>query len=394
MNNKLFLKITVLLSGFVVMADLVVIPAVGGIFASFPKANPILYSFFLTGPFLFSLFASILCGILARFISKKHLMIGSYILFIVAACGGALVDNIYYLVTMRLLVGFAYGLALAANMGLIAEVFPDEKERSTMMGLSTAAISVWGILIPLASGYLAVADWHNSYYIYLVSIFILLMIVAFVPKTPPEGKQSSDRTSTTKDGLPFAKFIPVVIAFLLVNIFYNISMYHIAFYLSEAKLGDSSTAGIITSIFILGSFIVSIFFSAIYMRIKRGTPILIFLLMAIGYMVLAYPSNIWTVGIMGLLIGASYGIGISYYYMHASMIVPSSAMSLAMGIIGASMSLGGFLSSYALTAYQTVLGITTITPTFLYIGISLAIGGVLSIILTIQSRREPESTEG
>lgn len=370
------------------MADLVVTPAAQGIFENFPDANPSLYSLFLTGPFFFSLLASLLCGFLARFISKKYLMIGSYILFILAACGGALVDNIYYLVVARLIVGFAYGLSLAANMGLLAEVFPDEKERSTMMGFSNATISVWGILIPLVSGYLSVQNWHNVYFIYLVAIPILGMIVLFVPKTPPEGTQVTDDAQASKESLPLAKFIPVVVAFLFLNIFYNISMYYIVFYLTETGLGDSSTAGIVTALFVLGSFLVCMFFSPIYMRVKRGTPIFIFVLMGLGYVVLAFPSNIWIVGLMGLIIGASYGLGVSYYYMHASTIVPPSSISLGMGIIGAAMSLGGFLSSYFLSLYQLMLGVKTITPTFLYIGISLLIGGAISIFLAIRSQKK------
>ena len=77
--------------------------------------------------------------------------------------------------------------------------------------------------------------------------------------------------------------------------------------------------------------------------------------------------------------------------MHTSMIVPLEVVSLAMGILSAVLSLGGFLSSYALELYKTVLNVDTIAPTLLYIGISLAIGGLLSIILTIRARKNPVS---
>lgn len=393
MKNKLMAKLTILLIGFAVMGDMVVIPAVGGIFGSFPDADPMFISLFLTGPLFFTLIGSILCGIMARYISKKYLLIGSYLLFIVAACGGALVDNMTYIVTMRLLVGLTYGFTPTAAMGLIAEVFSEEKERSTMMGSYNASTAVWGVLMSLAGGYLAVSDWHLSYYVYLVSIPILVTIFAFVPKTPPEGKQSPDGAEAAKERLPYGKFIPIALAFLFINIFYSVIMYYIAIYVEETGLGDASVAGVMSSAGTVGIFLAGLLFSVIYLRVKRGTPIIFFLVMAAAYIIMAFPTNVWVVGIMCVLAGGAFGLNISYYYMHVSMIVPPGVMSLAMGILGAALSIGGFLSSYALMGYQAALGVSTIAPTFLYIGLSLGVCGVISIILTARAGKNLAASE-
>lgn len=391
MERKLLLKITFLFLNFVTMADMVVIPAAGGIFASFPDASPILQMLFLTGPLFPSVIGSLLCGYLAKHISKKYLMIGGYVIFIIGACGGALIDNIYYIVTMRMIVGISYGFVPTAGMGLIAEVFLDEKERSSMMGMYNAASTVLAVVMSLLAGFLAVGNWHHSYYIYLASIPILIMIMAFIPKTPPEGKEASDGASSEKEGLPFVKFLPMVASFLFINIFYNIVLYYIAIYLEEVNLGSASVAGILTSAGSIGSFCFSLLFSTLYMRVKRGIPIIAYLVMALAYVFMAFPSNVWVVGIMCFLAGGAYGLSLGYYYMDASMILPPGVMSLGMGILGACLSLGGFLSSYALGLYKAVLHVDKIAPTFLYIGISLAIGGLLSIILTVRSRKNSVS---
>ncbi|MCR4437401.1 MAG: MFS transporter [Clostridiales bacterium] len=391
MKSKLLLKTTVLLVTFASMADMVVIPAVGGIFASFPDASPFLMGLFLTGPLLLCVIGSVLCGFLAQYISKKYLLIGAYVLFIIASCGGALIDNIYYIVAMRLLVGLSYGLSMTLGMGIIAEVFLDEKERSFMMGANSSAASALGIAMSLLGGYLAVGNWHHSYYVYLAAIPILIMIIAFVPKTPPEGKKASDVAASGKERLPIAKMLPVVVSYLIFNALYYIALYYIAIYLEEVKLGDASTAGIMSSLSTIGSLCAGILFSIVYMRVKRGTPIIAFLVMAGTFIVLAFPSNIWVIGIMCFMGGLAYNFGSSYYFMHTSMIAPPGVMSLAMGIITATMGIGGFLSSYALSLYQAVLKVNTMTPTFLYIGITLAIGGLLSILLTIKSKKNPVS---
>lgn len=387
MKSNLMTKITIVLLTFAIMGDMVVIPAAGGIFGTFYDASPVLLNFILTGPMLISVGASFLCGFLARSISKKNLIVSAYVLFIISACGGALIENIYYIVVMRAIAGFTYGIVGAAATGLIAEIFIEEKVRSSMMGIYNGMMSLCGVVMSLVSGFLAVGSWKSSFYVYLAAIPILILAVFFLPKTPPEGISSED-ASESKDRLPLGKFVPVVLAFLTLSALYYIVVYYIAIYVEEMQLGDASTSGMLGSVATIGSFVACMFFSVIYMRIKRATPILIFFCTSIAYLVMAFPTNVWIVGIMSFLAGAAYGLAMSYYFMHASMIVPSGVMSIAMGIINAAIGLGGFLSSYILELYKAVLGVEIMAPTFLYIGITLAIGGVVSIILTIRARKE------
>jgi MFS family permease len=379
-------KLTIVLLTFAVMGDMVVIPAAGGIFATFANASPGLLNFIMTGPMLISVLASFLCGFLARSISKKHLLIGAYVLFIVSACGGALIDNIYYFVIMRMLAGFTYGIVGTATAGLIAELFLEEKERSSMMGAYSGAMSVLGAAMSLVAGFLAVGDWHASFYVYLAAVPILILAIIFLPKTPPEGKVSTGETADA-DRLPLGKFLPVAVACLLFCSLYFVVAYFVAVYLEETQLGDASIAGIFSSVSTGGLFITSILFSPIYMRLKRATPIIAFLSAAIAYIVMAFPSNVWIVGCMIILSGMAMGLAQSYYYMYTSMIVPSGVISLAMGIITAVIGLGGFFSSLVLELYKAVFKSQTIAPTFLYIGITFVIGGLVSMMLFIRSRK-------
>ncbi|HWR42104.1 MFS transporter [Sporomusa sp.] len=382
MINTLLVKVTILLVSFACMADLVIIPAIGGIYSALPDADPVLLDFILTGPMLIAVFSSLLCGILAKKISKKHLLIGAYIIFIIATCGGALFTNIYYIVAMRALVGFAFGIVSVAAMGLIAEVYIEEAERSSMVGLYNGIMAGIGIIMSLISGFLAVDDWKNSFYIYLLGIPILIMIFAYLPKTPPEGKEKS---SERAERLPLTQVSTVAIAFFLFNALYCIVCYYIALYLEEIQLGDASTAGILTSVGTIGSLCGSLLFSPIYLRLKSATPITAYFVMGAAYIVLSFPSNIWIVGAMCLLAGMAYGIGLSFYFMHASMIVPPSVISATMAIMAVSVNLGTFFSSYALNIYKAMLHIQTIAPTFLYIGITLVILGVLSMVPILRS---------
>ncbi|HWR42973.1 MFS transporter [Sporomusa sp.] len=378
MRNSSLLKLTILIANFACMADMVIIPAAGGIFAAFPDADPKLLDLILTGPMLASIAGSLLCGFLARYFSKKYILIGAYVLFIIGSCGGAWFANIYYVLVMRMIVGFAYGFVPTGIFALVSELYEEEEERSVMVGLVTASVAIWGIILACISGFLAVDDWRYSYYVYYAAIPILLMLVVFLPKTPPEGCNKE----VVEERMPIFKVGGVALACFGFNTLYNIVVYYIAIYLQEAQIGDASTAGVITSMGTLGCMVSSLFFGKIYSGLKGVTAAVAYIAMAVAFIILSHPADIWTIGAMCLLTGAAFGIGINYYYMHSSMIVPPSIISLVMAIIAIAMNLGTFASSYALTLFQTIMHVRTIAPTFLYVGVIFGIWGVLSITST------------
>jgi small-conductance mechanosensitive channel len=61
-------------------------------------------------------------------------------------------------------------------------------------------------------------------------------------------------------------------------------------------------------------------------------------------------------------------------------------MTLSIAILTASMNIGGFLSPFFFDAYQSIFQLKTVASTCLYIGITLAVGATISIILAIRSR--------
>ena len=78
-RRSLYLKLTILLSGGVMMADLAVYPAAEKIFEAFPK--PIQDAeFYSHRTVLILIFSSVLCGVMAQYIGKKALISGAYVL--------------------------------------------------------------------------------------------------------------------------------------------------------------------------------------------------------------------------------------------------------------------------------------------------------------------------
>ncbi|MDR1572783.1 MAG: MFS transporter [Clostridiales Family XIII bacterium] len=393
--SAIWSKITIILLSFAIMSDMVVIPAIGGIYGTFYDANAFLLNFVLSGAMLMNVVGAIVGGFLVRVFSKKHLIMASYVLVILSGLFGAAIDNIYYVVAMRVIIGFSYGLAATAITGLIAAVFTDEKERSFVMGSYFGIASLWGLIMSVISGFLAVTDWHHSFYVYLLAVPILALAAAFLPKTPPEGKEKDGleqgrETSVAGGGdrekLPL-RFLPAALACVILFTLYFIVVYLIAVYVQEEQLGDSSTAGLLDALIMIGVVVACLLFSAIYMRIRRAVIVIAFLVLAVCYLVLSFSNSVWLSGLMCLFVGASYGLGVSYYMMYASTTVSPRLVSMALGIMNANIGLAGFFSVYVSDLYRTVFNAESLANSFLYVGLTLLICAVLSFVLALRAKK-------
>ena len=213
------------------------------------------------------------------------------------------------------------------------------------------------------------------------------MIIAVVPKTPPEGRAGPGKMAVGKSAFPMKRFIPLVLAFMMYTALYMISVYYVSFYLEETKLGGTSLAGIISAVGTASGFLAGLTFTLVYMKIKKATPAIFILLTAVAYLMLALSANIWLAGIAYFICSAAYITLNSYYFMYATTIVPAETMTIAMAILNAAMSIGGFLCSYIFDAYQSVFSTSSITTTYSHIGVTLLIGSMLSAVLFVRSRK-------
>ena len=397
MNSKvkLITKIVLLLAMFSSMADMLVTPAFEQIASSFPEISSSVYNLFLTGPMITYTVATILTGVLAWRISKKHLLVGSYILFAVSAGGGAFIPEMGYMIAMRLVAGFAYGISATAAMALIVELIVDETERSKMMGAMNSVSAAIGVALSLVGGFIVTGtgNWRPVFIPYWFSVVILVLIIAFIPRTAPEGRGKSETDKTKQDKFPTKKLLPILLSFAAVGALYFISLYYVSFYVDETGMGDAGTAGVLSSVGTASGFLAGLTFSQMYAKVGRVTPTVSIFIIALGFLGLAFPTNIWLVGVMYFLLGFGYITLNSYYFMHSSMIVPPGVMTITMGILSAVMNIGGFVSAYLYDAYGMVFNAESTASRFLYIAITLAVGGVISIILAIRSRTKTDMPE-
>jgi predicted MFS family arabinose efflux permease len=289
-------------------------------------------------------------------------------------------------------------------MTIIADIFNDESKRSSMLGVYNGGMSAVGAAIGYISGFVATLGWTMVFRIYLVAIPILIMIFLFVPTdqvtTATVEKSKNAAADKSNEKMPWAKVIALGAAFLIFGAVYCIAYFQISMIVAEKAIGDVTFIGTLSALGTVGCFITCFLFGKIYGVFKRSTPIIAYTIMALSFGMLYFSSSSIVAVIACTLLGAMYGLGMSYYFMHCTMIVPESRIPMSIGFTSFCMSIGTFLSVYLATFLQGVMGVTTITEIMPVLIAILAIGAALSAVFTIKDRKtglvsnlEPELSE-
>ena len=377
MKKDILVKLSIILLAWATMADNVITPISVNIMESFPHMTNFEFNFMLSGSMLISIPFAIIFGKLAQVIGKKYLLIFGYALYTVASLLPIFFSSLGVLLFARACAGVTCGCLGACVFSLIAELYRDERVSSTLIGFYNAFSGLAGVVIATAAGYLALVNWHNAFWTCAFGIVCLVLIIVFLPSVPPEGKAQE---SGVKERVPrrvwWYAISTAVYCGLCMPVFY-----FIAIYVTEAAIGDSATAGILTSMLTIGSFIAGVVFGFVFRKLKLFTETMFYFLSAAGIILLYFISGTIVAGAIIIIIGFGYGSCLSYYYMVSTMYAPASKTAFASGMINAALGLGCFGCTYIVLFFQSVVKIANITGVFLACGICMAAFGVVATVI-------------
>ena len=377
MKKDFFIKLAIILMAWATMADNVITPISVNIMETFPNITNFEFNFILSGSMLISIPCAIIFGKLAQVIGKKYLLIFGYVLYIIGGLLPIFSNSLGVLLFARACAGVTCGCLGACVFSLIAGLYRDESVSSTLIGFYNAFSGLAGVVIATAAGYLALTNWHNAFWTCAFGIVCLLMIVIFLPSVPPEGRAMEAGVKEKVPGRVWWYAISTAIyCGLCMPVFY-----FIAVYVAETGLGDSATAGILTSMLTIGSFVAGIVFGMVFKKLKLFSETMFYFLSAAGIVLLYFANSVFFAGALIIFIGFGYGTCLSYYYMVATMYAPVSKTAFASGLINAALGLGCFGCTYIVLFFHSVVKIAATNGVFLVCGICMAVFGVLATVL-------------
>jgi len=357
-NKKWKLKLTLLLvSSLTIMSVITISPALPQMTAAFSdvKNSAFLVKLVLTIPALMiALFSSVTGRLIDRYGRLKILRL-ALVLYAIAGSAGYYLHDLYQILISRAVLGISVGMSMTIVITLIADYF-DGIERQQFVGLQIAFMSLGGIIFISLGGILADYGWKYPFLIYLFSLLVLPLVVAYL-KEPALAEKTGKITPQVK--------APRIIWMLFINImimwvvFFLIPV-QIPFHLKSIGIQKNSLIGEA----IATSTLLSAVSSFLYSRIRGKLGFLSifslgYLLMAIGFFCISL-SETYLLDVIAMMIaGLGMGMMIPNTNMWVMKIAPPQIRGKEIGKLTTFWFLGQFLSPIVIFPVLNALSLSS-----------------------------------
>ncbi len=334
------------LSLLTVMAGAAVAPALEVIREHFSDASKLEVQLIVSMPALFIVITNLFFSRLSAGLGSRTLTMLGLVLYTAGGAAAGLFDSIGAVLAMRALVGVGVGIIMPLSTGLLSYYFPPEM-RERLMGLSSAANQLGGVVATLLAGILANVSWRLSFTVYLMGLISIVLCLIFMPNDRiREGAQ--ERGGVSMSGVWRRNRMHVVCMFLLMTAFF---VYPANFAIVTAAEGVIPMS--LCAVIMAGCDLVAFVGGLAFVRVKRcfgrHTRLVAPALFFCGYCLLAFVGG-WVGTLVGsALIGFANGVGVPYIISAASANEGKAAATTVMPMISAALYLSQFLSPFLLS---------------------------------------------
>ncbi len=384
-TSKKTIKLAILFYSLVQIGAICITTILARIAALFPEYSVTTIQFLATCSSVVIIFMSLLTGKLAQHIAKKYLALFSASMFILSALGGFLFHgSLILLFVWQIILGIGIGILVPLGSSLIADYFTGE-ERSGLMGLQSAFISIGGVVLSLLAGALATIDWYFNYLALLLIIpgFLLLLFGLPLDHPHPVHELRGERSKVTMRVVLFYG----VIAFLFMQ-FFNVISTNLAIHLKENGIMGSVYSGIATSVFMLSGAIAGVMFKFFKRLLGERVIALGFFNLAIGGIIIGMGTSFQVTLIGAFIAGFSLSIVMAQVVISIAEKEKPVVVTMSIAINMAINNLGAFLSPSFTKITKVVLNSDKAADRYLLVGCVAMIASVILFFLLGTPKKE------
>lgn len=385
-TKRILAIIAIMSTAIAVMADLALTPVYGLIYAEYPNSLGYV-NYFISGPMLILVIASLLTGVILKKVNKKTVMVVGGIIFAAGAVFGNLTDNLLYMCIMRTLVGIGAGVTNVVALALVSDIYEDTATRAKITGYYNAALSLVGTVFSYLGGILGEPPhaWDNVFKIYWSAIPMVILLILFIPSIKPAGSGDNGAAADSdakKEALGW-RFWWMSFSFFVFNILLGATvLYYLSPFIIETSIGGASFAGMAMSVKSIVGFFIALGFGFLYTRLKRNLISVLYIVAAVTLLIVTLSPSAFTVLVLATICACTYKLAMSYAYAHGSSIVPASQIALSISIVTATYGIGSFVCTYYATWLKNVMGSETFMNTWIVNIVLLAVMFVAEIVIS------------
>lgn len=337
------IKLTLLLvSSLTIMSVITISPALPQMAIAFAgvKNAGFIVKMVLTIPALMIAIVSPITGRLIDRHGRLKILRLALVLYAVSGVGGYFLNNLYYILISRAILGISVGMSMTIVITLIADYF-EGIQRQKFVGLQIAFMSIGGIIFLVLGGILADISWRYPFLIYLTSLLVLPLTIIFLREPAVVEKRNETHQYLKAPPIIWLLFFNIMIMWI---IFFLIPV-QIPFYLKSIGVEKNSLIGAAIAISTLFSAMSSFSYSKIKVRLSFLSIFSIgYLLMAAGFICIAFSTTYVLVVVAMMLCGLGMGMMIPNTNMWVMKIAPPEIRGKEIGKLTTFWFLGQFLS--------------------------------------------------
>lgn len=359
------------------------LPDMTNAFSDVPNGKK-LVKLVLSFPGLFIALSAIVAGLVIDKFGRLKLLGTALIIYAIAGSSGYWLENIYFILAGRAVLGISVGITMTIVTTLVADYYQG-KARQKFAGIQIAVMSLGGIIFITLGGILADISWRVPFLLYFFSILILPFAYLFL-KEPKKGEEAKKETKLIKS--------PVVIWFVFVNvmlmwILFFIIPIQIPFYLKSIGVEKNSLIGIAIASSTFFSAIGAISFSKI--KDQFGFKQIFgagYFLMAIAYVCIAYGNSFGMIMLAMLLAGLGMGVMIPNANIWVMQLAPQEIRGREIGRLTTFWFMGQFLSPIILLPFLEMFSHSEMF--FILAGILLCLSILFFVMYLFSSKPKRE----
>lgn len=245
-------------------------------------------------------------GLLANRFGERRIVIWATVIFGLAGCAGAVLDNLYTILASRIVVGLTVAATSTITMVILTKLYVGQA-RNRWLGYSGTTASLAAMpLIPLC-GFLGAINWRL---VFLTHAIAFPLVVLFVIGLPPDRLPGAATQPAVQAALRARPSVPwaLIAIGLACGIVSSSSNLFMSFRIADIGVTDASKISLVMLPAALSAALGSFAFGTVRCRLSAsGAFALAFSLAAAGYLIVALTTNL-NLLILGMTLSA-FGIG-------------------------------------------------------------------------------------
>lgn len=320
---------------------------------------------------------------------KKTILTGLFILLI-SGLIPVFTSNIWVILASRLGVGAGIGLFNSLAVSIISMMYSGS-ELTNMMGLESTMSAIGGTIMTLLAGFLLKFGWHNSFYVYLLIIPVILLFSEFVhlqSNKPAQNTQVTQGFSFKNLGPNKNSIIFIFLIYLLYGVVYGLFGTQLPSLIVQNHISTASGSAIVLTLFTIGAACAGILFGTLVKWLKSAIAPLSFLTAGIASILITFTPNLILASIASFIFG--FGIMLAYPFLNTKigqLSSPNQAnANQAISLI--CMNLGIMLSNYIFLGLDLLVHNSTAQVNLIMLGIiALITAIVIAIFLPLLKQK-------